>query len=114
MGELKKLKEDGSPFTEEFFQLLQTVYKSHTEMLESLRNRKQKLHRKLWCIRSWTKVTSAIFVTTLVAVVICSVVVAAAVAAPPVAIALSAATAVPISSIGKWGPWSLEKIRGCT
>ncbi|PKI47534.1 hypothetical protein CRG98_032124 [Punica granatum] len=113
LEELQKSKEDGSPFTEELFQILLAVYESHTKMLEFewLTNRKLKLQKKLRSVRSWRKVTSMIFVTTSAAVVICSVAVAASGAASQMAAGaalqvvagLSAATANhPINSVGNW------------
>lgn len=101
LQELKNFKDAGDPFTEEFFQIFQSVYKQQILMLEKLQVRKSKLDKKLKYIHSWRKVSSMIFVATFAAVLICSVV-AAAIAAPPVAAALAAATAIPIGSMGKW------------
>lgn len=101
LQELKNFKTAGDPFTEEFFQIFQSVYKQQTSMLEKLQIRKNKLDKKLKGIHSWRKVSSMIFVATFAAVLICSVV-AAAIAAPPVAAALAAATSIPIGSMGKW------------
>ncbi|KAF4366919.1 hypothetical protein F8388_013984 [Cannabis sativa] len=101
LEELKNFKAAGDPFTAEFFQLFQEVYKQQTLMLEKLQLRKNKLDKKLKCIHAWRKVSSMIFVATFAAVLICSVV-AAAMAAPPVAAALAAATSIPIGSMGKW------------
>ncbi|KAK7312361.1 hypothetical protein VNO77_36154 [Canavalia gladiata] len=101
LQELKNFKAAGDPFTEEFFQIFQSVYKHQVLMLEKLQLRKNKLDKKLKSIHSWRKVSSMIFVATFAAVLICSVV-AAAIAAPPVAAAVAAATSIPIGSMGKW------------
>lgn len=101
LQELKNFKAAGDPFTEEFFQIFQSVYRQQILMLEKLQIRKNRLDKKLKCIHSWRKVSSMIFVATFAAVLICSVV-AAAIAAPPVAAALAAATSIPIGSMGKW------------
>ncbi|XP_065855645.1 UPF0496 protein At4g34320-like [Euphorbia lathyris] len=98
---LKNFKSAGDPFTEEFFQIFQSVYKQQMLMLEKLQLRKNKLDKKLKYIHAWRKVSGIIFVATFASVLICSVV-AAAMAAPPVAAALAAATAIPLGSMGKW------------
>ncbi|XP_050235137.1 UPF0496 protein At4g34320-like [Mercurialis annua] len=98
---LKNFKSAGDPFTEEFFQLFQSVYRQQMLMLEKLQSRKNKLDKKLKSIHAWRKVSNIIFVATFAAVLICSVV-AAAMAAPPVAAALAAATSIPLGSMGKW------------
>lgn len=101
LQELKNFKAAGDPFTQEFFQIFESVYKQQMLMLEKLQLRKNKFDKKLKYIHSWRKVSSMIFVATFAAVLICSVV-AAAMAAPPVAAALAAATAIPVGSMGKW------------
>lgn len=101
LEELKNFKAAGDPFTEEFFQIFQSVYKQQLSMLEKLQLRKNKLDKKLKYIHAWRKVSSIIFAATFAAVLICSVV-AAAMAAPPVAAALAAATSIPLGSMGKW------------
>ncbi|XVF44934.1 hypothetical protein PTKIN_Ptkin02bG0162900 [Pterospermum kingtungense] len=101
LEELKNFKAAGDPFTEEFFQIFQSVYRQQISMLEKLKLRKNKLDKKLKYIHAWRKVSSMIFVATFAAVLICSVV-AAAMAAPPVAAALAAATSIPLGSMGKW------------
>ena len=101
LQELKNFKAAGDPFTQEFFQIFESVYKHQIQMLEKLQLRKNKLDKKLKYIHAWRKVSSIIFVATFASVLICSVV-AAAMAAPPVAAALAAATAVPVGSMGKW------------
>ncbi|KAA8545941.1 hypothetical protein F0562_020608 [Nyssa sinensis] len=101
LEELKNFKAAGDPFTEEFFQTFQSVYRQQMVMLEKLRLRKNKLDKKLKYIHAWRKLSSIIFAATFAAVLICSVV-AAAMAAPPVAAALAAATAIPLGSMGKW------------
>lgn len=101
LEELKNFKEAGDPFTEEFFQMFQSVYQQQMQMLEKLQSKKNKLDKKLKYIQAWRKVSSIIFAATFAAVLICSVV-AAAMAAPPVAAALAAATSIPLGSMGKW------------
>ncbi|CAI9104468.1 OLC1v1003144C1 [Oldenlandia corymbosa var. corymbosa] len=101
LDELKNFKAAGDPFTEEFFQIFQSVYRQQMLMLEKLQTKKNKLDKKLKYIHAWRKVSSIIFVATFAAVLICSVV-AAAMAAPPVAAALAAATSIPLGSMGKW------------
>ncbi|XP_010254953.1 PREDICTED: UPF0496 protein At4g34320-like [Nelumbo nucifera] len=99
--ELKNFKAAGDPFTEEFFQVFNSVYKQQVLMLEKLMLRKRKLDKKLKSVKAWRKVSSIIFAAAFAAVLICSVV-AAAMAAPPVAAALAAATSIPLGSMGKW------------
>lgn len=99
--ELKNFKAAGDPFTQEFFQIFESVYKQQILMLEKLQLRKNKLDKKLKYLHVWRKVSGMIFVATFAAVLICSVV-AAAMAAPPVAAALAAATSIPVGSMGKW------------
>lgn len=101
LEELKKFKAAGDPFTEEFFQIFQSVYRQQMLMLEKLQLRKSKLDKKLKYIHAWRKVSSMIFAATFAAVLICSVV-AAAMAAPPVAAALAAAASLPLGTMGKW------------
>ncbi|KAK9136397.1 hypothetical protein Syun_015727 [Stephania yunnanensis] len=101
LEELKNFKEAGDPFTEEFMEIFKTVYKHQLSMLEKLQVQKSKLDKKLKSVKAWRKVSSIIFATTFAAVLICSVV-AAAMAAPPVAAALSAATSIPLGTMGKW------------
>lgn len=101
LEELRNFKTAGDPFTEEFFQIFQSVYRQQIMMLEKLQMQKKKLDRKLKYIHAWRKVSSIIFMATFAAVLICSVV-AAAMAAPPVAAALAAATSIPLGSMGKW------------
>ena len=101
LQELKNLKAAGKPFTDDFFELFQSVYHGQKLMLEKLRQRKRKLDKKLKSLQAWRKVSTIIFVSAFVSVLIFSVV-AAAIAAPPVVTALAGALAVPIGSIGKW------------
>ncbi|RWV86825.1 hypothetical protein GW17_00051242 [Ensete ventricosum] len=100
LEELRHFKVVGDPFTQEFFQLFQTVYRQQLSMLEKLKLRKRKLDKKLKCLKTWRKVSSIMFAAAFTAVIICSVV-AAVVAAPPVAAALAAAASIPIPA-GKW------------
>ncbi|XP_020425125.1 UPF0496 protein At4g34320 isoform X3 [Prunus persica] len=85
LGELKNFKAIGDPFTEEFFQIFQSVYRQQIQMLEKLQLRKNKLDKKLKYIHAWRKVSSIIFVATFAAVLICS-----------------AASSIPVGSMGKW------------
>lgn len=101
LDELKNFKAAGDPFTDEFFQNFQSVYRQQILMLEKLQMRKNKLDKRLKYIHAWRKVSSIIFVATFASVLICSVV-AAAMAAPPVAAALAAAASIPLGSMGKW------------
>eukprot|EP01018_Ginkgo_biloba_P031920 Gb_10039 [translate_table: standard] len=101
LEELSNFRTAGSPFSEDFFEHFQSVYRRHLQMLEKLHARRSKLDKKLKSVRAWRKVTNVIFAATFATVLICSVV-AAAMAAPPVAAALAAATSVPLASMGKW------------
>ncbi|MQL70218.1 hypothetical protein Taro_002508 [Colocasia esculenta] len=101
LEELRSFRARGDPFTEDFFQVLQSVHRHQLSMLEKLQRRKLKLDRKLRSAKAWRKVSSIIFAAAFASVLICSVV-AAAVAAPPVAAALAAATSIPLGSMGKW------------
>ncbi|CAA2954301.1 UPF0496 protein At4g34320-like [Olea europaea var. sylvestris] len=101
LEELKNFKNAGDPFTEEFLQIFQSVYRQQMHMLEKLQMQEGKLHRKLKSIHAWKKVSTIIFAATFAAVLICSVV-AATVAAPPVTAALAAASSIPLGSMGKW------------
>jgi hypothetical protein len=101
LEELKNFKAAGDPFTDEFFQIFQSVYRQQIMMLEKLQLRKNKLDKKLKCIHTWRKVSSMIFVATFATVLICSVV-AAAMTAPPVVAAVAAASTIPLGSMGKW------------
>ncbi|XP_011037574.1 PREDICTED: UPF0496 protein At4g34320-like [Populus euphratica] len=101
LEELKNFKAAGDPFTDEFFQIFQSVYRQQIMMLEKLQLRKNKLDKKLKCIHAWRKVSSMIFVAIFATVLICSVV-AAAMTAPPVVAAVAAASTIPLGSMGKW------------
>lgn len=101
LEELRNFKAAGEPFTEEFFQIFQSVYKQQVLMLEKLHLRKSKIDKKLRHVKVWRKVSSIIFAAAFAAILICSVV-AAAMAAPPVAAALASATSIPVGSMGKW------------
>lgn len=101
LQQLKNLKAAEKPFTDQFFELFQSVYDGQKSMLEKLRQRKQKLDKKLKSLQAWRKVSTVIFVSAFVSVLVFSVV-AAAIAAPPVVTALAGALAVPIGSMGKW------------
>ncbi|KAJ0041215.1 hypothetical protein Pint_28212 [Pistacia integerrima] len=101
LEELKRFKEAGDPFTEEFFTLFQLVHKQQLSMLQKLLRRKRKLDKKLKSMKTWRMVSNVLFVSVFVSVLIFSVV-AAAIAAPPFVTALAGALAVPIGSVGKW------------
>ncbi|KAJ4829370.1 hypothetical protein Tsubulata_045719 [Turnera subulata] len=101
LAELEKFKAAGDPFTKEFFELFQLVYKQQVSLLKKLQAEKRKLDKKLKSMRTWRRVSNVLFVSAFVAVLIFSVV-AAAIAAPPVVTALAGALAVPIGSVGKW------------
>ncbi|KAJ0469371.1 hypothetical protein HanRHA438_Chr14g0662531 [Helianthus annuus] len=90
-----------NPFTDEFFQLFQSVYEKQMTMLKNIQNQKGKVDKKLKLTKTWRRLSNVIFVTTFSTVLICSVV-AAAVSAPPLVTALAAAAAVPLGSMGKW------------
>ncbi|KAK3416052.1 hypothetical protein EUGRSUZ_H01234 [Eucalyptus grandis] len=99
--ELQRFREAGDPFTEEFSKLLYSVLKQQEEMLVKLEACKKKLDKKVKSAQTWRRVTNAIFMTAFVSTLILSVV-AVAIAAPPVVIALAAALAAPIGTVGKW------------
>ncbi|KMZ70927.1 hypothetical protein ZOSMA_18G00150 [Zostera marina] len=101
LSELNNFKAAGDPFTEDFFQQFQSVYTHQLSMLEKLRSKNTKLGKKLKSIKAWRKISSIIFISAFVAVLICSVV-AAAMSAPPLVAALIAAISVPAGSMGKW------------
>uniref|UniRef100_A0ACD5XD46 Uncharacterized protein n=1 Tax=Avena sativa TaxID=4498 RepID=A0ACD5XD46_AVESA len=101
LHELRQFKAAGDPFTDEFFEAFQAVYRQQLAMLEKLQLRKHRLDKRVKKIKAWRRVSSIIFASTFAAVLICSVV-AAAIAAPPVAAALAAAAAIPLGSMGKW------------
>ncbi|CAH1439603.1 unnamed protein product [Lactuca virosa] len=101
LEQFKKFEALEGPFSEEFFELFQSVYKQQLSMLKKLQIQKGKVDKKLKSAKTWRKLTNMIFVITFSTVIICSVV-AAAVAAPAVLTALAAAAAVPLGSMGKW------------
>ncbi|KAL6640907.1 hypothetical protein ACP70R_019088 [Stipagrostis hirtigluma subsp. patula] len=101
LGELRRFKAAGDPFTADFFAAFQAVYRQHLAMLGKLRQRKRRLDRRIRSVRAWRRVSGVVFVTTFAALLVCSVV-AAAIAAPPVAAALAAAASLPVGSVGKW------------
>ncbi|XP_024978486.1 UPF0496 protein At4g34320-like [Cynara cardunculus var. scolymus] len=101
LEQFKRFEALEAPFSEEFFENFQSVYKQQLSMLKKLQKQKGKVAKKLKSTKTWRKLTNVIFVITFSTVLICSVV-AAAVAAPPVVVALAAAAAVPLGSMGKW------------
>lgn len=101
LQQLKKFKDAGDPFTDEFYSLFQSVYAKQVSMFEKLQVKKRKLDKKLKSLKTWRRVSNAIFVAAFVSVLIFSVV-AAAIAAPAFVTALAGALAVPIGSVGRW------------
>ena len=101
LGELRRFKAAGDPFTPEFFAAFQAVYLEHLAMLGKLRQRKRRLDGRIRSVRAWRRVSGLVFVATFAALLVCSVV-AAAIAAPPIAAALAAAASLPVGSVGKW------------
>lgn len=101
LEELRRFKDAGEPFTEEFFSLFQSIHKQQILMLEKLLQRKRVLDKKLRNTKTWCRVTNVLFVTAFIGALIFSVV-AAAVAAPAVVTAVAAAVVVPIGTVGKW------------
>ncbi|XP_028764007.1 UPF0496 protein At2g18630-like [Neltuma alba] len=101
LQQLKKFTDAGDPFTKEFYLLFESVYAKQVSMLEKLQARKRTLDKKLKSLKTWRRVSNAIFLTASVSVLIFSVV-AVAIAAPPIVTALAGALAVPIGSVGKW------------
>ncbi|KAD0968775.1 hypothetical protein R6Q59_008260 [Mikania micrantha] len=104
LNTLEQFKEFGAfdgPFSNEFFELFQSVYEKQLTMLTKLQTQKGKIDKKLKSTKTWRRLSNVIFVTTFSTVLICSVV-AAAVSAPPLVTALAAAAAVPLGSMGKW------------
>lgn len=70
-------------------------------MLEKLQQKKNKLDKKLKSINTWRKLSCVMFAATFSPVLICSLV-ATVIAAPPLAAVLSAASSIPLGSMGKW------------
>ncbi|XP_057803485.1 UPF0496 protein At4g34320-like, partial [Salvia miltiorrhiza] len=69
LEELRNFKDAGDPFTDEFFQMFQSVYQQQMHMLEKLQSKKYKLDKKkLKSMHSWGKLSSIIFAATFVAV----------------------------------------------
>ncbi|ONK59865.1 uncharacterized protein A4U43_C08F11750 [Asparagus officinalis] len=101
LEELRHFKALGDPFTEEFFNTFQSVYKQQVSLLEKLQKKKRKLDKKLKSTKAWRKISTVIFVSVFALVLICSVVVAA-VSAPAFATALLASAAAAMGPMGKW------------
>ncbi|KAL6977753.1 hypothetical protein U1Q18_026540 [Sarracenia purpurea var. burkii] len=57
LEELKSFKAAGDPFTEEFIQIFQSVYRQQILMLDKLQLQKKKLDKKLKGIHAWMKVS---------------------------------------------------------
>ncbi|KAG7993938.1 hypothetical protein I3843_01G029200 [Carya illinoinensis] len=79
LRELRKFKDAEDPFTDEFFQLLGSVYEEHESMLEKLKPWKTKLDKELKHMKRWKKVSLLVvaFVLVLVSVLVSTVVLAA-------------------------------------
>ncbi|GAB2279713.1 hypothetical protein Dimus_014353 [Dionaea muscipula] len=100
--ELRNFKEAGDPFTEEFFSLFGSVYSQQVNMFEKLREKKQKLDKKLKRVKVYRKVSNFIFAATFIGVIICSAVAAAVVAPHLVAALAASAASAPLATVGKW------------
>lgn len=101
LKELKKFKDAGSPFKDEFFSVLRIVSSQQVTLLQKLQAQKMKVDKKLKTAKTWARVSNVLFVAAFVSALIFSVV-AAAIHAPAVVIALATAMTVPIGSVGKW------------
>ncbi|XP_039155672.1 UPF0496 protein 1-like [Eucalyptus grandis] len=99
LQELQKFREAGSPFTDEFSMLFNSVYEQQAEMLQKLQAR-EKLDKKVKSAQAWKRVINAIFVTAFMSALIFSVV-AVAKALRPVVRTLAAGLATPIGTVGK-------------
>ena len=71
-------------------------------MLESLEKQKRKLDQKIKSAKAWRKISSIIFASVFVVVLVCGVVTAAVSAPPVAAAAVSASTALCAGGGGKW------------
>ncbi|KAI3777045.1 hypothetical protein L1987_46838 [Smallanthus sonchifolius] len=96
--QFKKFEALDGPFSVEFLELFQSVYKQQVLMLKKLQVQKDK---KLKSAKAWRRLTNVIFLITFSTILICSVV-AAAVAAPPLVMALAVAAAMPLGPMGNW------------
>ncbi|KAK3420823.1 hypothetical protein EUGRSUZ_G01899 [Eucalyptus grandis] len=85
LEELTKFKEAGDPFTKEFFEIFQTIYKQQKSMLKN--------------IQTWRKISSMILVATFAAILIYSVMTAMVASLPVMAVPAAATT---MDAIGKW------------
>ncbi|KAG6729537.1 hypothetical protein I3842_01G032900 [Carya illinoinensis] len=101
LQELRKFKDAENPFTDEFFQLLGSVYVEHESISEKLKPWQSKLDTKLKLVETWRIVSNVIFVVAFVSVLVLTVV-AAAIKAPAWATALTGALSVPMGSVGTW------------
>ncbi|XP_074294320.1 UPF0496 protein At4g34320-like [Silene latifolia] len=101
LRELRKFKEAGDPFNEDFFVMFKSVYMQQMQLFEKLQVRKHKLDKKLKSLGVYRKLSNIIFAASFIAIIICSVV-AAAISAPPLVSALAAAASAPMGGIGKW------------
>ncbi|XP_059623723.1 UPF0496 protein At4g34320-like [Cornus florida] len=99
LQELKKFKNAGNPFTEEFFSLLKSVYENQKLMLEKLKAKKSELDKKLKEMKTWRTVKNVILGLTVASLVICFVVVVA-IYAPNMATALVASVVTELGTTG--------------
>ncbi|KAK7265755.1 hypothetical protein RJT34_33378 [Clitoria ternatea] len=70
LQELKNFKDAGDPFTDEFYSLFQSVYAQQTLMLQKLQTKKRKLDKSMKSLKTWKRVSNAIFLATFVSVLI--------------------------------------------
>lgn len=101
LDQLKLFKETCNPFNDEFFQTFNTVYGQQQVMIEKLILQKLKVNKRLKTLKAFKRISSIIFASAYIALVIC-LVVAAALAPPAVEAALSAANSTPLGSMGEW------------
>ncbi|KAI4325820.1 hypothetical protein MLD38_031183 [Melastoma candidum] len=101
LQQLKRFREAGDPFTDEFTALLESIYVQQLKMLKSLEACRNNVDKKLRSSKTWMRITNAIYVAAFISTLIVSVV-AVALAAPPVVSAIAAGLAAPIGSLGKW------------
>ncbi|GJU61167.1 UPF0496 protein-like protein [Tanacetum coccineum] len=102
LEQFNKFKASDNPFSHEFLASFRSIYGKQVLLLNKLRIHTDEVVKKLDSVKTWRRLSNAIFVTTFSTVLICSVV-AAVVAAPPLVAALAAAaTLVPLGSMGKW------------
>ncbi|PKI41595.1 hypothetical protein CRG98_037995 [Punica granatum] len=101
LRELEKFKTAGDPFGGEFSGLLQSVSDRQSGLQKQLRERKERVAKKLKSAETGRRASNVLFVAAFVSALILSVV-AAAVGAQPVITALAGVLIMPIDSVGKW------------